>query len=93
MNRQRMNCILSHARGELYGFLRLFLPNRYAYASSIVSHAWLYLVRDFYGRASCAGRGAILPHQAEALELLRHAESRVSLGKAVPVEASWRDCR
>jgi len=44
----------------------------YAEAAKTLELAHACLLRDFFSRASTSDRGALLPHQAEALALLEH---------------------
>jgi hypothetical protein len=70
-------------RGEAYGFLAGFLPRRYAKVEAIATSAKWYLIQQFAEVAIVREGGKLLPHQAEAIELLAAAEERAQYGAAV----------
>ncbi len=86
MNRKLFPVLLCHVRAEFFGALRVFWPHLIHDPGIIVMHARIYLLRDFYHRASFQDRLDLLPEQHEALSILDMAERQIPWGKGIPIE-------
>jgi hypothetical protein len=83
MSKHIYRWLSARLRGEYYGFLRSFAPDRFRCPYRTIQNAHEYLVEEFMTPAA-RSRGWLFPWQREALEITERARRRVMPGKAIP---------
>ena len=83
MSKHVYRWLCAHLRGEYYGILRTFAPDRFRCPHRTIIHVHNYLLNEFM-TASFEDRGWLFPEQCEALEITDWARRRVMPGKAIP---------